>query len=533
MIKTVNKLKDYTIQFWVGLIAILLGLVVLLGWAFDIEVLMTIIPGYVSMKFNTALFFILSGGITISLIEYKSYKTIRFFSILLAVFAFISLIQDILIIDLGIDQFFINDEVALLRDDTAPGRPSPITSFCFILFGLVFFLIRSNRIGNREISQYGLHLISFLSFVAIIGYLFNVPSLYKLSFFTSMALHTSVTLFIMSVSTTMFNPKLGITGMFTEKQIGNVMALNLFRKILPAILVLGFIQLILSRLAIITVDFGIALFSTCFTLILLYALWSTKELLNKIDNERKAAQHKIKKDNINLESKIRERTKYLTTQNKQLEDFSYIISHNLRGPLGNLKSLLGFYREEESIEGKDQLMDYFHNTVDNLSYTLEDLMQVVTIRHSSKKEKTTLVFDNIFSKLKENFQGQIIESGAVVTSDFSEAPTIEYSSMYLESIMHNLLSNALKYRSKDRAPEIHFKSKNHSDKIELSVVDNGLGINLELHGHKLFGLHKTFHKHPEAKGVGLFITKAQVEAMGGEITVQSQVNKGATFEIIF
>jgi signal transduction histidine kinase len=105
--------------------------------------------------------------------------------------------------------------------------------------------------------------------------------------------------------------------------------------------------------------------------------------------------------------------------------------------------------------------------------------------------------------------------------------------MYLESIIQNLLSNALKYSSPVRSPKIHFQTHIINDEIVLTVSDNGLGIDLKEHGKDIFGFNKVFHKHPDAKGVGLFLTKAQVEGMGGTIAVESTVDVGTKFKIIF
>ena len=529
----INKSNNQRIPVWIGISTISLGLVVIVGWMFNIQLLMTIVPGYVSLKFNTALFFILAGVAVLFLSREKSLGHNSLISALLAVFGLATLAQDVFGIDLGLDQLFISDKQAIAKGALSPGRPSPITSLCFSLLGAVLLIIRSANPYLKKLAQYGLHTITFLSFIAIVGYLFNVPAFYKLSFFTSMAIHTSVALFVLSIGVSFFHHDLGVTGLFTGKGIGNVMARNLFKKILPAILVLGFMQLVLIRFEIVSVGFGIALFTTCFILVALYALWSTAELLNGIDSSRKAAEENIISINKNLEKTVQERTVYLSRQNKQLEDFAYIVSHNLRGPTSNLKTLLQFYKEEETVEEKDELMEKFEITVHNLANTLDELLEVVTIRHESKKERKKLDFEGIFIKSIENYQDQIMESKAHITSDFSVAPTIEYSPAYLESIMQNLLSNALKYKSKERIPEIHFETKNLGDKVGLSASDNGLGIDLEVHGNRIFGLHKTFHRHPEAKGVGLFITKAQVEAMGGEISVHSEVDRGTTFEIIF
>ena len=122
---------------------------------------------------------------------------------------------------------------------------------------------------------------------------------------------------------------------------------------------------------------------------------------------------------------------------------------------------------------------------------------------------------------------------ASVTFDFNEASVVKYFKPYLESIFQNLLTNAIKYRSSDRKPAIHFKSVVLGQHLELHVTDNGQGIDLQKFGGKLFGLHKTFHEHREARGVGLFLVKTQIEALGGSIRVMSEVNKGTTFIIRF
>jgi signal transduction histidine kinase len=128
---------------------------------------------------------------------------------------------------------------------------------------------------------------------------------------------------------------------------------------------------------------------------------------------------------------------------------------------------------------------------------------------------------------------RIAETEAQLICDFSEAPHVHYPKIYLESILLNLLSNALKYNSPERTPIIHFKTYYYHKDLVLEVSDNGLGINLERHGHHVFKLRKTFHRHPESRGIGLFMIKNQIEAMGGEITLSSKQHEGTTFYINF
>jgi K+-sensing histidine kinase KdpD len=128
---------------------------------------------------------------------------------------------------------------------------------------------------------------------------------------------------------------------------------------------------------------------------------------------------------------------------------------------------------------------------------------------------------------------KITEASAEIICDFSEAPVLHYPAIYLESILLNLLSNSLKYFHHQRKPVIEFRTYLKNENIILEVRDNGLGINLEKYGHQVFKMRKTFHRHPESRGIGLFMIKNQIEVMGGDITIFSKQNEGATFFINF
>ena len=226
-------------------------------------------------------------------------------------------------------------------------------------------------------------------------------------------------------------------------------------------------------------------------------------------------------------------TDKLTNQNKQLLSFAHIISHNLRAPVSNLNLLVHFYKESTTQEEKDELWGNFETVIGHLNSTLDELLETLKIQEDIAKEREALSFEKTFNGIKEILIGQIKQSKAVITTDFSKAREIVYPKIYLESIMLNLISNALKYKSPERIPEITIISDNVAGEAILTVKDNGLGIDMARHSDNLFGLRKTFHRHAEAKGVGLFLTKTQVETMGGEISAESVVNEGSVFKIIF
>ncbi len=131
--------------------------------------------------------------------------------------------------------------------------------------------------------------------------------------------------------------------------------------------------------------------------------------------------------------------------------------------------------------------------------------------------------------------GDIIKLEADIRIDNAAWDTIEYSSIYLESILMNLLSNALKYCDPNRKPVIIVRTAVENELKTLAVEDNGLGVDLEECGKdEIFKLHRIFHPEvPGGKGLGLFMTRNQVESMGGSITVDSIPGTGTTFTITF
>lgn len=252
----------------------------------------------------------------------------------------------------------------------------------------------------------------------------------------------------------------------------------------------------------------------------------SKELKQR-NKELQTSSELIFKQKLQLELNI-----HLEKKNRQLSDFARIASHNLRAPVSNLLSLKDFYNESCDLEDKAMLFTKIEIVIGHLNETLNELIESVKIQEDVNIIHETTNFRTVFTKTVEILEGQILDSKAIVTSNFSEATKIEYPKRYLESIMLNLMSNSIRYRSQNRIPKIHFCTAIKNNEITLTITDNGLGIDLKKHGHRLFGLGNTFHRHVNSKGVGLYITKTQIEALGGSIEVESEVNKGTTFKII-
>jgi len=216
----------------------------------------------------------------------------------------------------------------------------------------------------------------------------------------------------------------------------------------------------------------------------------------------------------------------------QLEEFNRIVAHNLRGPAGSIKMMLEMIVEESSESEKKELLSLVQISSNSLNSTLDDLMQVLEIRLRSSITFDFCDLQEILFKSKQMLQGEILLSNALITSNL-EVDHISFPSMYMESLFYNMLSNSLKYRRSDVPLQINISSKLENGRVQLTFADNGLGIDLKLNGNSMFKLNKVFHKGYNSRGVGLFITKNQLETHGASIDVESEPMVGTRFIITF
>lgn len=233
----------------------------------------------------------------------------------------------------------------------------------------------------------------------------------------------------------------------------------------------------------------------------------------------------------NKESELNNSLNIIGEQNKRLMNFAHIVSHNLRNHAGNIQMLLSLYEVEESEEEKEELMTHLSTASKRLNETIADLNEIIDQQYSSSDHLREINLKDVVNKIKEILTSEILENQVSFVEKIPDDLSLEYNASYLESILLNLLSNAIKYRHPDRKPKIHISAYQDQENVYLEVTDNGLGIDLKKFRNKLFGMYNTFHNNDNSKGIGLFITKNQVESMGGSIDVQSEPGVGTTFKI--
>lgn len=255
---------------------------------------------------------------------------------------------------------------------------------------------------------------------------------------------------------------------------------------------------------------------------------SDGELSHWVSIQRDISEEK--KQEVEKEQLIRE----LTQNNKDLQQFSYITSHNLRAPLSNLTGLLNLI-DDIPIENEElkEILDGFNKSTHLLNDTINDLVKVIIIKDNPSIEKEDLMLKDIFEDVFSQLDFLIGMHKPIIKFNFEEVSFLNTNKSYLESILLNLLTNSIKYKSETRKLKINITASQNDNNVLLIFKDNGIGIDLERNKDKIFGLYQRFHDYPDSKGLGLYLVKSQVETMGGTISLESKVNVGTTFTLTF
>jgi len=264
----------------------------------------------------------------------------------------------------------------------------------------------------------------------------------------------------------------------------------------------------------------------CFTILLL--ILTDRYLLQSKEKEERTVELAVANE---------ERTKMvsdLMLRNIDLEQFAYIISHNLRAPVANIIGAASVLVDPElSIEDKEIVVNGINISVMRLDDIVKDLNRILQVKGDINETKEIVHFSTLVREIKSSIQNLVDKYNIEIKHDFSEINEFLTLRGYLYSIFYNLISNSIKYRRQDVPCIIEIKSRLVKNKLELTFKDNGTGIDLEKSGDLLFGLYKRFNNSAEGKGLGLFMVKTQVEALGGKINVKSKENEGAEFKIVF
>jgi hypothetical protein len=227
-----------------------------------------------------------------------------------------------------------------------------------------------------------------------------------------------------------------------------------------------------------------------------------------------------------------EKQRITDEQNTKLKSFTYIVSHNIRSHSSNMAGLVAVLKEAETEEERNLYLQLLETSTKRLDETIHNLNQIISV--TDMPLSAFLVTKNLRNEVEKTLdilKNSILQHHISVQVKIAADLQVQIVPSYLDSILLNLIGNAIKYRSELRPSTIEIGAYATDDSIVLEVKDNGMGIDLEKYGDKVFGMYKTFHRKEDARGFGLYLTKTQVEALGGHITLESQVEVGSTFRV--
>lgn len=264
--------------------------------------------------------------------------------------------------------------------------------------------------------------------------------------------------------------------------------------------------------------------------------------LQMLNEEIIQQKEEIETFNNHLEDLVENRTNELgiamdnlLKQNQDLQQFSYIISHNLRSPVARILGLVNIL-DKQAIQNtpNESIINHIVSTVDNLDTVIKDLTQILAIRNNLDKTKEMINLEEVIHIVKNHLEDDIKRTNTALDVNFLEVPEILSIKSYVQSILYNLISNAIKYHSYQRSPHISIKTNFVSKYVCLSVQDNGIGMDLKnMDTYKIFGLYQRMNTIVEGKGLGLYLVKTQIESLGGKIEVESKLGEGSTFKVYF
>ncbi|WP_299823058.1 chemotaxis protein CheB [uncultured Pontibacter sp.] len=238
------------------------------------------------------------------------------------------------------------------------------------------------------------------------------------------------------------------------------------------------------------------------------------------------------------QEKLQQTNEHLLRVIEDLDTFVYTASHDLKSPIGNIEGLMLLLEEQIASAGPipgepiQPVFEMMKGAISRFKNVIKDLTDIAKVQRDIDGEPEQVKVEEVFKDVKESVKELLQSENAVIKTDFNEVPYINFSKKNLYSVLYNLTSNSLKYKAKDRVPEVHLKTKRIDGYVLLSITDNGLGISEE-NVTKLFTLFKRFHTHVDGTGMGLYIVKRMVENANGFVKVKSIEGKGTTFELYF
>jgi signal transduction histidine kinase len=488
-----------------------LGAVVLVGWAFDVPVLKSVVPGLATMKPNSALCFVLAGvGLGLRVVPHDRVTGRRIAQLcgaLVLLIGVATLAEYFFHVDLGIDASLFREPPPL--GSPYPERMSEMTALSFACSGGALLSLDS-RHAPAATGILAL-VVALVSLTALVGYAYGVRALYAVDPFSSVALHTAFGLAALAIGILCARPDRGMVAVFVGDTAGGAMARRLVPVALALPLALGWLQLEGERAGVYPAAFGTGWFAVSNVVILIAAILLYADSVSRLDAKRRYAEQELKRSN------------------EELERFAYVASHDLQEPLRMVASyvqLLAKRYKGKLDRDADEFIDFAVDGAVRMKALIEDLLAVSRVGTRGAPLIPTDA-NAVLERAIVSLRLAIDEAGASVTSD--RLPVVAADAGQLEHVFLNLISNALKFRGV-AAPHVQVSAEARDGQWVFRVQDNGIGIEPQ-YFDRIFLLFQRLHAKTQypGTGLGLAIAKKVVERHGGRIWVESEPGRGSSF----
>jgi signal transduction histidine kinase len=425
--------------------------------------------------------------------------------------------------ELGIDLLLYRN---LLEGPSGfPGRMAANTALCFTLVGLALLFLDAETHPGRRPAEWLTLGAALVAGMAVIGYAYQMQALFDVANHIPMSLNTAIAFLLLATAILSSRADRGLMRIFLADSPGGVLARRLFPTALLIPVIVGWLGLRGERTGLYDAAFGVALFATVNVAVFIVLLYWTAASLGRLDAERKLAQEELERQAAELTKSNME----LEATNKELDAFTYSVSHDLRSPLRQIDGFSRILQEELSSVPPQarHCLERIQEGVAKMGRLVDDLLNLGRVgRKPLHRERTPLnaLVQEAVAELEPEAKNRAIDW------QIDELPVVECDPGLLKLVFVNLLSNAIKFTQNQPRAVIQVGQQNTNGERVFFVRDTGIGFNMR-YAHKLFGIFQRLHRQEDFPGVGVGLANVQriIHKHGGRVWAHAEPYKGATF----